>query len=88
MRTAGGQCYFADDLALFDTDRERLERRLEIWREKMEAAGLKISQKKTEHFPAVGDQEHIWMKKYGSQEAVSLPKCSQFKYLGRTIYQD
>ena len=59
MRTAGGQCYFADDLALYDNDRERLERRLEIWREKMEAAGLKISQKKTEHFPAVGDQEHI-----------------------------
>ena len=65
-----------------------IERRLEIWREKMETAGLKISQKKTEHFPAVGDQDHIWMKKYGSQEAVSLPKRSQFKYLGRTIYQD
>ena len=57
---------FADDLALCDSDRERLERRLEIWREKMEAAGLKISRKKTEHLPAAGDQENIRMKKYES----------------------
>ena len=28
------------------------------------------------------------MKKYGSQETESLPKCSQFKYLGTTIHQD
>ena len=41
---------FADDLTLCNTDRERLERRLEIWCEKMEAAGLKMSQKKDRVF--------------------------------------
>jgi len=79
---------FADDLVLCDSNRKRLERRLEIWREEIEAAGLKISQKKTEHLTAVGDQENIRMKKYGSQEMESLPKCSQFKYVGTAIHQD
>jgi hypothetical protein len=67
---------------------ERLERRLEIWREKMKAAGPKISLEKTEHLPVVGDQENIRMEKYESQEGESLTKCSQFKYLGTTIHQD
>ena len=53
---------FTDELALCDSKQERLE----IWREKMEAAGLKISRKKTEHLPAAGDQENIRMKKYES----------------------
>jgi len=79
---------FADDLVLCDSNRERLERRLEIWRENIEAAGLKISRKKTEHLPAVGNQENIGMKKYGSQVMESLPKCSKFKYLGTTIQQE
>jgi len=67
------------------SNKERLERRLEIWREKTEAAGLKINKKKTEHLPAVGNQENIGMKKYGSQVIESLRKCSKFKYLGTTI---
>jgi len=79
---------FADALVLCDSNRERLERRLEIWREKIEAAGLKISRKKTEHLPAVGKQENIGMKKYGRQVIGSLPKCSKFKYLGTTIHQE
>jgi len=79
---------FADDLVLCDSDRERLERKLEIWRKKIEAAGLKISQKKTEHLPAVGDPENIRMTMYGSQEMESLPKYFQFKYLGKTIHKD
>ena len=45
---------FADDLVLCDDDRERLERRLEIWREKMESVGLKLSREKTEYLPAGG----------------------------------
>jgi len=49
---------FADDLVLCDSNRERLER-LETWREQIEAAGSKISRKKTEHLPAVGAQENI-----------------------------
>jgi len=39
---------FAGILVLCDCNRKRLERRLEIWREKIETAGLKISRKKTE----------------------------------------
>jgi len=76
---------FANDLVLCDSNRERLERRLEIWREKIEAAGLKIGRKKT---AAVGNQENIGMKKYGSQVIESLPKCSKFKCLGTTIHQE
>jgi len=54
---------FLDNLFLCDSNKERLERKiLEIWRDKIKAAGLKISRKETAHSPAVGDQKNIRMK--------------------------
>jgi exonuclease III len=79
---------FADDLVLCDGRREDLEARLEIWREKMESVGLKISRSKTEYLPPEGENGNIRMKKYKSEELEALPRCTQFKYLGTTIHQE
>ena len=79
---------FADDLVLCDSSREHLERRLEIWRERMESVGLKLSRSKTEYLPPAGEDGNILMKKYCSDEMETLPRCTQFKYLGTTIHQE
>lgn len=79
---------FADDLVLCDSSREHLEMRLEVWRERMESVGLKLSRSKTEYLPPIGEDDYIRMKKYNSDETEVLPRCTQFKYLGTTIHQE
>jgi len=81
---------FADNLFLCDSNRERLERRLEIGREKIKAAGLKISRKKTEHLPAVGDQKNIEMKSvvvWLYKACLSVPNSSTW-LLGTVVLGD
>ncbi|KAK7168265.1 hypothetical protein R3I94_002347 [Phoxinus phoxinus] len=79
---------FADDVVISDEDREELERRLEIWREKLEGAGLKLSRSKTEHLPPTGREESIRLREYDSTAHANLPQHTAFKYLGTTIHQD
>ena len=79
---------FADDLVLCDGSREELEERLEVWRMKMESVGLKLSRAKTEYLPPEGENGDIKMRKYNSTEMETLPRCTQFKYLGTTIHQE
>jgi hypothetical protein len=79
---------FADDLALCDESKERIEERLENWRECLEDAGLKISRLKTEHLPPVANTEKVLMKEYGGSRQTELPTTCNFKYLGTTIDQE
>ena len=43
---------------------------------------------KTEYLPPAGEDGNILMKKYSSDEMETLPRCTQFKYLGTTIHQE
>ena len=75
--------FFADDLALAATNRTELERVLELWRQALEGAGLKISREKTETLRMnTTDAEPIQL------ESTTLPDVTQFKYLGSRIYAD
>ena len=79
---------FADDLGLCDSSCEHLERRLELWRERMKSVGLKLSRSYTGYLPPAGEDGNILMKNYNSDEMETLPRCTQFKYLGTTIHQE
>jgi len=79
---------FADDMMLCDSNRGHLEKRLEVWRERMESVGLKISRSKTEYLPPISEDGNIWMKKYDSEKKEPLSRSTQFNYLGTTIHQE
>ena len=55
---------FVDDLVLCDPDREKMEIKLERWRECMEKNGVKVSRAKTEHRQTTGDTDPVRMKRY------------------------
>ena len=76
---------FADDLVLCDRDSERVEERLECWREHLEDAGLKLSRTKTEYMSPQEDSRKLRLKNYNQEDYAELPAVSHFKYLGTTI---
>ena len=76
---------FADDLVLCDPDREKMELRLERWRECMEKNGLKVSMAETEHLQTTEETNPVEMKSYMETEMVNLPTDQSFKYLGSTV---
>ncbi|XP_075976493.1 uncharacterized protein LOC142976811 [Anticarsia gemmatalis] len=77
---------FADDIVLVGEDAAGVQSRLEQWRERLEKVGLKISRTKTEHlycdFGGPSNFSPIALN------GVSLPVCSDFKYLGSLIQSD
>ena len=81
-----GSMLFADDLVLYDPDREIMEIRLERWGECMEKNGLKVNRAKTEHRPTTGDTGAVRMNRCMETEIVNLLTVQPFKYLGSTIY--
>ena len=76
---------FADDLVLCDRDSERVEGRLECWREHLEDAGLKLSRTKTEYMSPQEDSRKLRLRNYNQEDYTELPAVSHFKYLGTTI---
>ncbi|XP_061706804.1 uncharacterized protein LOC133517487 [Cydia pomonella] len=77
---------FADDIVLVGEDGLEVQSRLEEWRRKLENVGLKISRSKTEHmfcdFGGLSGFAAIDLV------GVTLPVCSDFKYLGSLVQCD
>jgi len=79
---------FADDLVICNREGGRVEERLEAWRGHLEGAGLRVSQRKTEHLPPKESTTRIRMKKYDQEDYTDLPTTNKFKYLGTVKDQD
>ena len=75
---------FADDIVLADLTREGVQRKLERWREKLEARGLKISRTKTEYM-WTGGEEWQGTVKLGQED---IKRASTFKYLGSVVSEN
>ncbi|XP_028033222.1 uncharacterized protein LOC114245294 [Bombyx mandarina] len=77
---------FADDIVLVGEEGPEIQRRLAKWKERLENVGLKISRTKTKHmfcdFGGSSDFTPIAL------DGVSLPVCSDFKYLGSILQND
>ncbi|XP_013177567.1 PREDICTED: uncharacterized protein LOC106125025 [Papilio xuthus] len=77
---------YADDIVLVGEDECEVQSRLEIWRDTLEKAGLKISRTKTEHlFCDFGGPTSFSPI---ALNGVNLPTCSDFKYLGSLVQYD
>jgi len=79
---------FADDLVICDREGGRAEERLERWHGHLEDAGLKVSQKKTEHLPSKESTTRVRMKRYDQGDYTELPTTNKLKYLGTVIDKD
>jgi hypothetical protein len=44
-----GVCFFADDVVLVDESRTRVDQKLELWRQTLEAKVFRLSRSKTEY---------------------------------------
>ncbi|XP_026746133.1 uncharacterized protein LOC113507480 [Trichoplusia ni] len=77
---------FADDIVLVGENGPEIQSRLEVWQQKLESVGLKISRTKTEYmfcdFGGLSSPEAIKL------DGVRLPVCSDFRYLGSFIQSD
>ena len=75
---------FADYLVLCDRDSERVEERLERWREHLGDTGLKLSRTKTKYMSPQEDSRKLRLRNYNQEDYAELPAVSDFKYLGTT----
>jgi len=50
---------FADDIVLFDETRDRVNTKLELWRETLESRGFKLSRTKTEYIKCKFSKQRI-----------------------------
>ncbi|KAL3343306.1 hypothetical protein AABB24_027051 [Solanum stoloniferum] len=76
---------FADDIVLIDETRDRVNARLEVWRQTLESKGFRLSRTKTEYlgckFSDVLDETDAEVR----LAAQVIPKKESFKYLGAVI---
>ncbi|WMV39928.1 hypothetical protein MTR67_033313 [Solanum verrucosum] len=77
---------FADDIVLIDETRDRVNARLEVWRQTLESKGFRLSRTKTEYlgckFSDVVDETDVEVR----LAAQIIPKKESFKYLGAVIH--
>ncbi|XP_015158910.1 uncharacterized protein [Solanum tuberosum] len=76
---------FADDIVLIDETRDRVNARLEVWRQTLESKGFRLSRTKTEYlgckFSDALDEADVEVR----LATQSIPKKESFKYLGSVI---
>ena len=75
---------FADDVVLGSKCWQALQIAFDKWKEKLEGAGLKISEQKTEHMDCkfanpTRSTQHLY---FNTQQ---IPECIKFKYLGSIV---
>ena len=79
---------FADDIVLVEESKEKVNRKLELWRETLENKGLRLSRTKTEYmeckFDHLATSEDIEIK-IGTH---CIPRKKSFKYLGSIFQSD
>ena len=58
QREAPWDMLFADDVVICSETMEEVEQRLELWREAMEARGMRVSRQKTEYLKLRAGDRH------------------------------
>jgi len=79
---------FADDVVLLAESREKLNRRLETWRQALEAYGFRLSRSKTEYMECNFSKRisrSTLEVKFGDH---IIPQVTRFKYLGSIVQND
>ncbi|KAG5631776.1 hypothetical protein H5410_003493 [Solanum commersonii] len=78
---------FADDIVLIDETRDRVDVRLEVWRQALESKGFRLSRTKTEYlrcnFSDVVEEADVGVR----LAAQIIPKRESFRYLGSVIQE-
>ncbi|XP_015162155.1 uncharacterized protein [Solanum tuberosum] len=78
---------FADDIVLIDETRDRVNARLEVWRQTLESKGFRLSRTKTEYlgckFSDALDEADVDVR----LATQIIPKKESFKYLGSVIQE-
>ncbi|KAG5582110.1 hypothetical protein H5410_052737 [Solanum commersonii] len=72
---------FADDIVLIDEMRDRVNARLEVWRQALESKGFRLSRTKTEYLRCKFSD----VVEEADTKEVVIPKRESFKYLGSVI---
>ncbi|WMV29994.1 hypothetical protein MTR67_023379 [Solanum verrucosum] len=76
---------FADDIVLIDETRDRVNARLEVWRQTLESKGFRLSRTKTEYlgckFSDALDEADVDVR----LATQIIPKKESFKYLGSRL---
>jgi len=78
---------FADDIALVDETRERVNGKLERWRHILESRGFKISRSKTEYLHCCFTGREDARGEFNI-EGMQIPKVEKFKYLGSILHHE
>ncbi|KAM2243451.1 hypothetical protein ACFX1S_010279 [Malus domestica] len=77
-----------DDIVLIDETQERVNAKLNLWREVLESKGIRLSRSKIEYmeckFSANGGQNELGVR-IGDQE---IPKRDRFRYLGSILQKN
>ena len=78
---------FADDVVLVDESQEGVNRKLELWRQTLEAKGFRVSRTKTEYMRCdFGNTAHE--EGDVNLDGQVVPKKDAFRYLGSMLQKD
>ena len=73
----------ADDVVVCAETKEKVEQRLEMWREAMEVRGMRVSRQKTEYVKLrAGDRQDVGTV---AMQGEVVKQMEEFKHLGFTI---
>ncbi|WMV36648.1 hypothetical protein MTR67_030033 [Solanum verrucosum] len=76
---------FADDIVLIDETRDRVNARLEVWRQALESKGFRLSRTKTEYLGCKFSDALDEADGEVRLDTQTIPKKESFKYLGAVI---
>ena len=70
-----------DDIVICEETREKVERRLELWKYVLKRRGMKVSRSKTEYLCINGGNDDETVK----MDDTKVPRVKEFKNLGSTV---
>jgi len=79
---------FANDIVLVNETRDRVNARLELWRQNLESRSFKLSRGKTEYMERKFSKQRIRDYSIVTLDRQEISTSSQFKYLGYIIQND
>jgi len=76
---------FVDDIVLTDESKERVNTKLESWRDTLEAKGFSLSRSKTEYLDCRFSADEGGVASEVAIEGAIIPRVERFRYLGSIV---